>query len=182
MKKLLIAMSLISLPALAQELGPQTASQTPPPVPFNVDFNALKEGAPIDSRPTEKAGDQPLYPQQTRAPFHKSVAYTTTVLASTLRAPWGMAVLPDNKLLVSERLPGAFRIIDQKGAMSAPVTGLTGLTTMPELGLFDVALDPDFARNHRIFFTYFGWDDKTVGATCVASAILDENAGALHNV
>jgi len=180
MKKLLIAMSLISLPALAQEPAPP--ARTAPAVPFNVDFSALKEGEPIDNRPTEKAGDQPVFPQQTRAPYHKSVAYTTTVLASTLHAPWALAVLPDNKLLVDERLPGTFRIVDQKGNMSAPLSGLTGLTTMPELGLFDVALDPNFARNHRVFFTYFGWDDKTVGATCVASATLDENAGALRNV
>ena len=182
MKKILVLACLVSLPVMAQTPPAPAPGRGANAVPFNVDFSALKEGQPIDTRPTEKAGDQPVFPEQTRAPYHKTAGYKTTVLVSNLSAPWGMAFLPDNKILVTERLPGAFRIVDQAGGMSAPLTGLTGLTPLPKLGLFDVALDPDFARNHRIFFTYFGWDDKTVSGTFVASAVLDEKSGALHTV
>ncbi len=178
MKKILVMASwMAALPAVAQTPAPPALPT--PPVPFNVDFAAITEGLPIDSRPTEKAGDKPLFPQQTRAPYHKSMSYTATILTSTLQAPWALAVLPDNKLLVNERLPGTFRIIDQNGVTSAPLTGLSGLTTMPKLGLLDIAIDPQFSRNHRFFFTYFGWDDKTVGAVCIASAVLDEKTGAI---
>ena len=100
MKKLLVAASLFALPAMAQTAAPTAPTTAAPQVPYNVDFTALKEGRPIDSRSIEKAGDQPLFPQQTRAPYHKTSPYTTTVLASTLHAPWALAVLPDNKLLV----------------------------------------------------------------------------------
>jgi len=49
-------------------------------------------------------------------------------------------------------------------------------------GLLDVVLDPDFASNHTIYFTYFEYYDKTVYNTSVARAVLDEKAGAVRDV
>ncbi len=111
----------------------------------------MTEGQPVDPRPPEKADDAPLFPEQTRAPYHASTPYQVTTLASGLRAPWGMAFLPGGKILLTERLPGAFRIVDQGGALSEPLTGLSVLASGPQVGLLDVALDPHFASNHRIF-------------------------------
>ena len=53
---------------------------------------------------------------------------------------------------------------------------------MPPLGLLDVVLDRDFARNNTIFFTYFSYDEKIVGNTAIARAVLDRKAGALRDV
>src|SRR5258708_36856491 len=49
-------------------------------------------------------------------------------------------------------------------------------------GLLDMVLDPDFARNHTIYFTYFEYLDKIVFNTAIARAVLDENAGAIRDV
>ena len=49
-------------------------------------------------------------------------------------------------------------------------------------GLLDVVLDPDFASNHTIYFTYFEYFDKTVYNTSVARAVLDENGNAIRDV
>ena len=85
-----------------------------------------------------------------------------------------MGFLPDGNIIVTERLPGAFRIVGKDGHLSAPLAGLTGLVDTPETGLLDVAVDPKFASNHRIFFTFFSYDDMTVGnSTAIASARLD---------
>jgi len=51
-----------------------------------------------------------------------------------------------------------------------------------QAGLLDVALDKNFASNHRIFFVYLRTVDAQNCAHAVDSAILDENAGAISNV
>jgi aldose sugar dehydrogenase len=137
---------------------------------------ATVEGQPIDPRPPEKSDDKPLFPEQTRAPYHATAPFNVTTLTSSLHAPWALAVLPDGKILITERLPGAFRILDKQGVLSDPLPGLSGLSADPETGLLDVVLDPHFAANHRIFFTFFGYADRTMGNTNVARARLDGGA------
>ncbi len=156
------ALCCLALPALAQNL-PRTPTY------------GTTEGQPIDSREPEKKGDQPLFPEQTRAPYHQTAPFNVTVLADNLFAPWGMAFLPRGDILVTERLPGHFRIVGRNGGASAPLEGLPKLVDTDMMGLLDVALDPKFATSHRIFFTFFAYEDRTIGATSVASARLDGN-------
>src|SRR5580658_7653376 len=189
MKRLLLTVALAALasqtPVSAQPVASAPAS---PP-----DYNAgglprtptygTVEGQPIDSRMPEKKVDTRQFPEQTRAPYHHATDFKVTVVTNQLHAAWASALLPDGKLLVTERLPGAFRIVGQDGSLSAPLTGLEGLhVSQPMTGLLDVVLDPDFASNHTIYFTYFEYFDKTVYNTSIARAVLDEGAGAIRNV
>lgn len=75
-------------------------------------------------------------------------------LATGLNHPWAVAFLPDGKLLVTER-EGFMRTIRPDGVISAPIEGLPGIKVVSAEGLHDVALDPDFAHNRLIYFTYF---------------------------
>lgn len=139
------------------------------PVPATI------EGQPIERRPTEKSDDKPSFPEQTRAPYHASAPFRVTTLIDNLPAPWSLAFLPDGKILLTERLPGSIRILDTKGVLSEPVAGVTDLASpLPQrnLGLLDLALDPHFATNHQIFFTFFDFVDGTSN-TYVARASLD---------
>ena len=77
----------------------------------------FEEGQPIEKRPPEKAGDQAVFPGQTRAPYHATAPYKITTLIDNLPAPWSLAFLPDGKILLTERLPGSIRILDTKGAL-----------------------------------------------------------------
>ena len=68
-------------------------------------------------------------------------------------APWAMAFLPDGRLLVTERPsgsgePGRLSLATQ-GGRSSPITGLPR-----NEGVLDVALHPDFARNHLFFISF----------------------------
>jgi glucose/arabinose dehydrogenase len=168
-----------------------STAQTPPApttppipvVPTNPDYSALVEGKPVDSRQNENKDDRPLYPEQTRAPYHKTAAYKTTEITGGLQAPWALAFLPDGKFLVTERLPGALRVVSPDGAISPPVAGVNGLAAgWPGTGLFDLALDPNFAKNHTIFFTFFGWDHGMISGIQVARATFNEAANALSGV
>src|ERR1700704_4689336 len=141
------------------------------------------DGQPIERRPPEKSDDKPAFPEQTRAPYHASAPFRVTTLIDNLPAPWSLAFLPDGKILLTERLPGSIRILDTKGMLSEPVTGVADLASRDakDIGLLDVVLDPHFATNHRIFFTFFDFVDGTNSNTYVARARLDEAKCALSD-
>jgi glucose/arabinose dehydrogenase len=145
---------------------------------------AKVEGQPIDSLPPEKSDDKPAFPEQTRAPYHASAPFKVTTLIDKMPAPWSLAFLPDGKILLTHRLPGTIRILDTSAVLSEPVAGVAELASplARGVGLLDVVLDPKFATNHRIFFTFFDYIDGTNTNTCVARARLDEAKGALSEV
>ena len=161
----------------------QTPPAAPPPPPTNPDYAAVVEGKPVDTRQNENKDDRPLYPEQTRAPYHKTAPYQTTEITGALHAPWALAFLPDGKFLVTERLPGALRVVSPDGAIAPPVAGVEGLATgWPGTGVFDLALDPDYARNHTLFFTFFGWDHGMISGLQVARATFNQTANTLSDV
>jgi len=145
------------------------------PVPAKV------EGKPVETRPPEKKDNQPAFPQQTRAPYHASAPFKVTTLIDNLPVPWSLAFLPDGKFLLTERLPGSLRILDTKGVLSEPVAGVSALASpgAKDIGVLDVMLDPHFATNHQIFFTFFDYVDNTDSNTYVVRAKLDEDKCAL---
>ena len=89
-------------------------------------------------------------------------------------------------MLITEK-PGAMRIVDAQGTISQPLSGLPEVAPQGQVGLLDVALDPKFASNKRIFFTYSEavttpGSDVPNSNIVVARAGLDESAGALSDV
>jgi len=187
---LLTALGLVLLPAalaLAQTARPVIpgmvqGARGPTPAPV------LVEGKTIETITPELPTNAPLFPQQTRAPYHAGPAFKITTLTDQLHAPWAIAFLPDGKYLVTERLPGSLRILSPDGKMSLPVAGVAAVSASKEFGLLDVALDPGFKRNRRIFFTFFETRPRQPGPgvtnsnTYVASATLDETANAVRDV
>ena len=75
---------------------------------------------------------------------------------ATLEFPWGLALLPDGRLLITEK-PGRLRIWAQ-GRLSEPVEGVPQVvyrsTPGEQGGLMDVEVDPDFARNQLVYLSY----------------------------
>ena len=66
--------------------------------------------------------------------------------------PWGMEVLPDGRLLITEK-PGTLRIYAD-GKLSEPIGGVPEVAHRGQGGLLDVAVDPDFAKNQIIYLSY----------------------------
>jgi glucose/arabinose dehydrogenase len=81
--------------------------------------------------------------------------YRVTVLSKGLDHPWGIAFLPGGDLLVTER-PGRLRVIRGGKLDPTPIAGLPEIWSNPGQlgGLLDVALHPQFAQNHLIYFAY----------------------------
>lgn len=73
-----------------------------------------------------------------------------------LEHPWGLAFLPDGRMLVTER-PGRLRLIERDGSLvSRPVQGLPPISARGQGGLLDVALHPDFHSNALVYLSYAG--------------------------
>jgi len=73
--------------------------------------------------------------------------------ASGLAHPWGMAFLPDGRLLVTER-PGRLRILKAGGDLSPPVGGTPEVFDRGQGGLLDVAVSPKFSQNRRVYLAF----------------------------
>jgi glucose/arabinose dehydrogenase len=74
---------------------------------------------------------------------------------ATLEYPWGMAVLPGGRLLITEK-PGRLRIWEN-GRLSEPVSGVPSVVYRrpgEQGGLLDVEADPNFATNRLVYLSY----------------------------
>src|SRR5512134_1861433 len=108
----------------------------------------------VDPRPANNPEQKPAFAGQTDAPEKKSgVAFDVVTVAEGLQNPWGVAFLPGGKMLITER-PGRLRVLSADGKLSAPVTGLPAVDARNQGGLLDVALDPAFAKNNIIYWSY----------------------------
>ncbi|WNZ27993.1 PQQ-dependent sugar dehydrogenase [Leptolyngbya sp. NK1-12] len=73
-------------------------------------------------------------------------------VVSGLEVPWGIAFLPNNAMLVTER-PGRVRLVENGSLRPQPVATIS-VSDRGEGGLLGIATHPDFANN-RFFYVYF---------------------------
>lgn len=99
---------------------------------------------------------KPAFPGQTKAPApaRPSPPVAVETIATGLTGAWAIAFLPDGNFLVTQNA-GTMRVVRPDGVVSAPIEGVPGVKAVAAQGLHDVVLDPDFARNRTIYFTYF---------------------------
>jgi glucose/arabinose dehydrogenase len=86
-------------------------------------------------------------------PAAVKLAATVTDVARGLEHPWGVALLPDGRFLVTER-PGRLRMVDRDGRLSAPLAGVPEVYARGQGGLLDVALGPGFAQDKLVYLSF----------------------------
>jgi aldose sugar dehydrogenase len=102
-----------------------------------------------------------------------------TVLGAQLASPWGLAFLPDGRMLVTQKA-GAMVIVRADGAaVEATVSGVPAVNSSGQGGLLDVALDPDFATTPWVYFTYSENGDGGAGTALARGRLA---GGALQDV
>ncbi len=111
----------------------------------------------------------------------EKVPVMVETLATGLEHPWGIEVLPDGALLVTQR-SGGLRII-KDGRMSETFGEVPGLAVGGQGGLLDVALARDFDKTGTIFLSYSELGPGGAG-TAIARARLvrDGNSARLENI
>ena len=90
---------------------------------------------------------------QDRVITTEKVRVKVETVAGNLEHPWGLAFLPDGRMLVTER-PGRLRIVAKEGAVSEPIAGVPVVQAEGQGGLLDVTLDPGFASNRLVYLCY----------------------------
>jgi aldose sugar dehydrogenase len=104
-------------------------------------------------------------------PAAVKLAARVTDVARGLEHPWGLAFLPDSRLLVTER-PGRLRLVTN-GQLSEPLAGVPAVYGRGQGGLLDVALGPGFAQDRLVYLSFSEPGEGGAG-TAVARGRLGE--------
>ena len=110
------------------------------------------------SMPVEKNAPnytyKPAFEGQTRiAGVHTATPYEVKVISDQLKYPWGIAVLPDGRLLITEK-GGTMRIATDSGKLSEPITGIPEVNSSAQGGLLGVTIDPAFSTNRMVYWVF----------------------------
>ncbi|HXF65857.1 MAG TPA: PQQ-dependent sugar dehydrogenase [Burkholderiales bacterium] len=90
-------------------------------------------------------------------------AFRVVRIVEGLEHPWGLAFLPDGRMLVTER-PGRLRLVTPEGRLDPqPVAGLPQVAAHGQGGLLDVALHPRFAENALVYLSYSARGEGGIG-------------------
>ena len=103
-----------------------------------------------------------LVPGQSEPGQPGEVALNVEVVVDNLEIPWGLAILPNGDMLVTER-PGRVRLIQNGEVVPEPVLEF-GVSILPPLfgnplagsegGLLGIVLHPEFAVNRQFYLFY----------------------------
>lgn len=123
---------------------------------------------------------QPAFAGQTRAgSIQTTTEIESKIITSGLSAPWGVAYLPDGRLLVTEKA-GKIKIVTQAGVISNALTGVPAVNPDSQGGLLGICLDPAFATNRMIYWVF----SEVVGGgniTAVAKGRISDDEKAIEN-
>jgi glucose/arabinose dehydrogenase len=108
-------------------------------------------------------------------------AIRVATFAAGLQRPWGLALLPEGGMLVTER-PGRVRFVSDEGAVSEPMKGVPAVQTGEQCGLLDIALDPNFATNRLVYLSYCEPDGQGLNSNAAARGRLSDDHSELLDV
>lgn len=152
------------------------------PAPAQPATGADQAGPPVETRPPNAPEQKPASPNQTRAPglnSHTVGQYQT--LASGLDHPWGMEFLPSGEIVLTERA-GRLRILGKDGKLSPAVAGLPAVFAEGQGGLLDVTLDPAYASNGLIYWSYAEAEGGVNGTAVARGKLVLGAAPKLENI
>lgn len=90
-------------------------------------------------------------------------AYSANLYAEGVSVPWGMVQLPSGDIVVSER-QGELRLIRDGKLVPKKFAGLPNILPNGQGGLLDLALHPEFEKNHWLYFTFSSPEGKEKGS------------------
>ena len=131
--------------------------------------------APVASSPPPG----PTPPPVSSPPPPAAAPAAANTFATGLQNPWGMAFLPDGRILVTQRT-GSLVVVSANGQAVSAVSGAPTVDSSGQGGLLDVALDPDFSTSGLVFLTFSESGSGGTAGTAVARGQLVGNA--LQNV
>ncbi|ESQ80846.1 PQQ-dependent sugar dehydrogenase [Asticcacaulis sp. YBE204] len=108
-------------------------------------------------------------------PSTSAEGYDATVFAEGIEQPWGIAFLPDGRLLVTEKA-GTLKLISADGKSAQVVTGTPEVVDYGQAGLLDVAIDPKFSENGLVYLSFSEPGEGDTAGTAIARGKLEGTA------
>lgn len=95
-------------------------------------------------------------------------------IAEGLDHPWGLAFLPDNRLLVTERA-GTLRILETDSTLTQPLEGTPEVFNKEQGGMLDVALHPNFEQNKYVYLTFAEMGSDSTATTALGRGTFEND-------
>lgn len=135
--------------------------------------------APVETQPAN-TDYPPAFAGQTRIQgVQTTTPYQADILSNELNRPWGIAVLPDGRLLITEK-KGNMRIAAADGKLSDPITGIPEVNSSGQGGLLGLCLDPGFQQNRMVYWV-FSEDVQGGNLTSAAKGRLSDDEKTIEN-
>lgn len=140
----------------------------------------LELGPPVETRiPVTKYS--PAFIGQTRVGgLQTKTPFAFQIINSSLNDPWGIAALPDGKLIITQQ-GGTMRTVTPEGVLGANIVNVPAVNSSGQGGLLGICVDPDFQSNRMLYWAFS--ENVTGGSvTSVAKGRLSESEDALESV
>ncbi|MEO8237883.1 MAG: PQQ-dependent sugar dehydrogenase, partial [Flavobacterium sp.] len=109
---------------------------------------------PVETNPPNSPTYSPAFEGQTRINgLETNTDFESKIITTSLVNPWGVKMLPDGRLLITEKA-GSMRIVKVTGEVSAAITGIPTVNPAGQGGLLGLCLDPQFTSNRMIYWVF----------------------------
>ncbi len=125
---------------------------------------------------------KPAFAGQTRIDSIKTTTpYTVEKLSDKLNRPWAIIPLANNQFLITEK-DGEAVIMDSLGKIVNKVSGFPAVDSDGQGGLLDITLDPAYATNKMLYWSYAEKTNCDSNLMAVAKGRFDEKNCIVNDV
>lgn len=108
-----------------------------------------------------------------KAETPQNINYTAEIYVEGIAIPWGMVLLPDNSMLITEK---SGELIHFKDGLKTNINGVPDIYVRGQGGFMDIELHPNYSENGWIYFSYASAEGEGDGGnTAIMRAKLNGN-------
>lgn len=107
--------------------------------------------------------------------------YKVTEVAAQLHYPWGLAFLPDNQIIVTEK-SGSIKLLSKDGKLQKEIRGGPKVSKCGQGGLMDITLHPNFELNQLLYLSYSKQEDGLCGTEVAKGRLIDSSIENLQTI
>ena len=105
----------------------------------------------------------------------EKVSFQVETYADGFEIPWGMAFLPDNRMMVTDRI-GDLWIVEKDGKDKVKVSGeIPNVRSKGQGGMLDVAVHPDFNTNSYIYLSYSDYSENKSHTSLIRAKLVNNS-------
>ena len=111
----------------------------------------------------------------TRIVKTEKVSFQVETYVDGFEIPWGMAFLPDNRMMVTDRI-GDLWIVEKDGKDKLKVSGeIPNVRSKGQGGMLDVAVHPDFNTNSYIYLSYSDYSENKSHTSLIRAKLVNNS-------